>query len=204
MSGNTVLVKREDRICTLILNRPKIMNALNGEMVGELQEALNRIESDREIRVVVLEGAGKNFSSGADMALLDEEISAPGWLEGMKTIGRLIRTLRQMPQPIVVKLRGVAVGGGANLALAGDFVIAADNARFCEVFVNIGVILDVGGTYFLPRLVGLAKARELALLGEVIDGKEPIRAREPKPIIVVRADKNTAFPVYRYTVSRSF
>jgi 2-(1,2-epoxy-1,2-dihydrophenyl)acetyl-CoA isomerase len=76
-----------------------------------------------------------------------------------------------MPQPVVTQLKGVAVGGGANLALTGDFVIAAENARFCEIFVNIGLIMDYGGTYLLPRLVGLAKARELAMLGNEIDGK---------------------------------
>jgi enoyl-CoA hydratase/carnithine racemase len=82
-----------------------------------------------------------------------------------------VRTLREIPQPVIAMLKGVAVGGGANLALAGDFVIAADNARFCEIFVNIGLVLDYGGTYFLPRLVGLTKARELAMLGNEIDGK---------------------------------
>jgi 2-(1,2-epoxy-1,2-dihydrophenyl)acetyl-CoA isomerase len=89
----------------------------------------------------------------------------------MKGVGKIVRTLREMPQPVIAMLKGVAVGGGANLALAGDFVIAADNARFCEIFVNIGLILDYGGTYFLPRLVGHTKARELAMLGNEIDGK---------------------------------
>jgi 2-(1,2-epoxy-1,2-dihydrophenyl)acetyl-CoA isomerase len=76
-----------------------------------------------------------------------------------------------MPQPVIAKVRGVAVGAGANLALAADFVLAAEEARFCQIFVNIGVIPDAGGTYFLPRLVGLARARELALLGEMVDAK---------------------------------
>jgi 2-(1,2-epoxy-1,2-dihydrophenyl)acetyl-CoA isomerase len=89
----------------------------------------------------------------------------------MKRVGRIVGTIREMPQPVIIELKGVAVGGGANLALAGDFVVAADNARFCEIFINIGVILDFGGTYFLPRLVGLARARQLAMLGDEIDGK---------------------------------
>lgn len=79
--------------------------------------------------------------------------------------------MRELPQPIICKVRGVAYGVGANLALAGDFAICSHSARFCETFVNIGVIMDGGGTYFLPRLVGPAKAREIALLGEEIDGK---------------------------------
>ncbi len=171
MSDRKVLIQKKDRICTLVLNRPKVMNAWDAELIYELKDAIDRATSDEEIRVVVLEGAGGNFSSGADMALLNEELSAPERLKGMKQLGRFIRTLREMPKPIIAKVRGVAVGAGANLALAADFVLAASDAKFCEVFVNIGAILDAGGTYFLPRLVGLAKARELALLGEVIEGK---------------------------------
>lgn len=171
MSERTVLIQKKDRICTLVLNRPKVMNALNQEMIRELQEALDSVASDEAIRVVIVQGAGGNFSSGADISLFTANLTAPAWLRGMKEFGRLIRTMRELPKPIVTKVRGVAIGGGANLALAGDFVVASDDMRFCEVFVNIGVILDGGGTYFLPRLVGQAKARELALLGEVIDGK---------------------------------
>jgi len=171
MSEKKVLVQEKEGICTLVLNRPEVMNAWNGELVYELGAAVDRVASDEEIKVVVLEGAGGNFCSGADMALLNEKRSAPERLKTMKGLGRLMRTLREMTQPVIAKVRGVAVGAGANLALAADFVLAASDARFCEIFVNIGVILDAGGTYFLPRLVGLAKARELALLGEVVDGK---------------------------------
>jgi 2-(1,2-epoxy-1,2-dihydrophenyl)acetyl-CoA isomerase len=89
----------------------------------------------------------------------------------MKGVGQIVKTLRSMPQPVISMLKGVAVGGGANLALAADFVIAAENARFCEIFINIGAVMDYGGHYFLPRLVGPAKARELAMLGNEIDGK---------------------------------
>ena len=86
-------------------------------------------------------------------------------------VSQIVRTIREIPQPVITMLRGVAVGAGSNLALASDFVIAADSARFCEIFINIGAIVDYGGHYFLPRLVGLAKARELAMLGNEIDGR---------------------------------
>ncbi len=172
MSGKTVLVEKKERICTLTLNRPKTLNALNQDMISELESVLFQLIRDTEIRVVVLQGAEDNFCSGADMSLFMSDLPAPEWMDGMKTLGRIIGIIRSMPQPIVVKLKGAAIGGGANLALAGDFVIAAHNAKFCENFVNIGLVLDAGGTYFLPRLVGLVKARELALLGDRISGKD--------------------------------
>lgn len=171
MLSNVLLRQKHDGIYNLKMNRPRFMNAIIPDMIQQLQEVLGELSSDRETRVVILEGAEGNFSAGADMSLLKEEIGALDRFKAMKYLGRLIRSMRELPQPIVCKVRGVAYGGGANLALAGDFVLASHSARFCEVFVNIGVILDGGGHYFLPRLVGLAKARELAFLEEEIDGK---------------------------------
>ena len=170
MSAKTVLVHKQNKIATLVLNRPQVMNAINPEMIKALQEALDQIETDEGIHVVVIKGAGHNFCSGADVSLFAESLSSVEWLEGMKRVGHTVQRLREIPQPVITMLRGVAVGGGANLALAGDFVLAADNARFSEIFINIGLILDYGGTYILPRLVGLARARELAMLGNEIDG----------------------------------
>jgi enoyl-CoA hydratase/carnithine racemase len=171
MSDKTVLIERDGEICTVTLNRPKIMNAFNGAMGAGLFKALGKIAVDREIRVVILQGAGAHFSSGADMHLLDQKVEAYPRLQMMKDLSRIIIAMRELPQPIISKVRGVAYGVGSNLALAGDFVIAADDARICEVFVNIGVIMDGGGHYFLPRLIGPAKARELAMLGEEINGR---------------------------------
>jgi len=171
MSPNTVSIIKKENIGTLVLNRPEVMNALNAEMIMALGAGIDQIASDENIKVVVVKGSGQHFSSGADMNLLDQEISPAQWLEDMRLFGRVIKRLREIPQPVVTLLRGVAAGGGANLALAGDFVVAADDARFIEIFVHIGLVLDGGGTYFLPRLVGLTRARELALLGNEIDGK---------------------------------
>jgi enoyl-CoA hydratase/carnithine racemase len=171
MSTKPVFFEKKDRIATLVLNRPEVMNAMSKNMILNLHDAVNEIAADDDVHVVVLKGAGDHFSSGADISLFSESIAPHDWLVAMKGVGRIVKTLREMPQPVVTLLKGVAVGGGANLALAGDFVIAAENARFCEIFVNIGLIMDYGGTYFLPRLVGLAKARELAMLGNEIDGK---------------------------------
>ena len=171
MSSKIVLMQKEGSICKLTLNRPKIMNAFNGAMGTGLSNAFEKIATDRDVRVVIFQGAGGNFSSGADMHLLHQEAEPPKRLQMMKGLSRLIIAMRELPQPIICKVRGVAYGVGSNLALASDFVIAADDARICEVFINIGVVMDGGGHYFLPRLVGPAKARELAMLGEEIDGR---------------------------------
>jgi 2-(1,2-epoxy-1,2-dihydrophenyl)acetyl-CoA isomerase len=171
MSSNHLLVQKKDKIVTLVLNRPEVLNAMSAEMIQQLHDALINIAKDEHTRVVILKGAGSHFCSGADISLFSETISPYEWLNAMKRVGSIVQTIREMPQPVIAELKGIAVGGGANLALAGDFVVAADDARFCEIFINIGVILDFGGTYFLPRLVGLARARELAMLGDEIDGK---------------------------------
>lgn len=167
-------IKLEDRgaVGMLTLNRPEVMNALNVDVVLELQDALGSLSSNKEIKVVIFQGAGGNFCSGADRTLFLEDHPSPEWLDGMRHFARVVRMLREIPQPIVTKLRGVAFGAGSNLALAGDFVVASHDSRLRENFVHIGAILDSGGTYFLPRLVGLVKARELALLGDEIDGKK--------------------------------
>ncbi|MGD9138505.1 MAG: enoyl-CoA hydratase/isomerase family protein [Desulfobacterales bacterium] len=171
MTTKPVLIEKKDQIATLVLNRPEVMNAMSKDMILNLYDAVIELAADEDIHVVVLKGAGDHFCSGADISLFSESIASQDWLVAMKGLGQIVKTLREMPQPVVTQLKGVAVGGGANLALTGDFVIAAENARFCEIFVNIGLIMDYGGTYLLPRLVGLAKARELAMLGNEIDGK---------------------------------
>jgi len=167
-----VCVDTKNGVCTITMTRPHVMNALNDPMINAMQVALDKVGEDQNIHAVVLEGGGENFSSGADMSLLQEELAAPDWIPIMRRLGRLIRTVREIPQPVIAKVRGVAVGGGANLALSADFVVAAHKARFGQVFVNLGVGLDAGGTYFLPRLAGMVKAREFALLGKMISGKE--------------------------------
>jgi 2-(1,2-epoxy-1,2-dihydrophenyl)acetyl-CoA isomerase len=168
----TVTLDVKDRIAAITLNRPRIMNAFNQQMIRELQDILDHIQANTEINVVILEGAGGNFSSGADLSARSQSLSAADLHNFMKSFGKWIQTIRELRQPVITKVRGLAVGGGANLALSGDFVVAAYQARFLQVFIHIGLIPDCGGTYFLPRLVGLAKARELAMLGEEINGED--------------------------------
>ena len=171
MSSNHLLFEKNDNIATITLNRPRIMNAMSAEMTAGLYDTVMQLRSDKDTRIVIFKGAGEHFCSGADINLFDENTTSQEWLEAMQMVSQIVRTIREIPQPVITALRGAAYGAGANLALAADFVVAADDAKFCEIFVHIGAVLDAGGTYFLPRLVGLAKARELALLGNEIDGK---------------------------------
>jgi len=166
--STVITVDKKKGICHILLNRPRCLNAVNDELRTRLYEALKEIAVDRETKVLIIEGAGEHFSSGADVNLFNQEVSL--WRIRMKEVSKIIILMREMPQIIICKVRGVAYGVAANLALACDFVVASETMRFCEVFSNIGLIPDGGGHYFLPRIVGLAKAMELALLGEEIDG----------------------------------
>ncbi len=173
MSEKHVLVSRESGLATITINRPGVMNALTALTISSLLAIVEELGAEPDIRVVLLEGAGGNFSTGADMSLLSASADPSQSFQFMKnTAGRLILALKKIPQPVVCKVRGNVYGYGFRLALAGDFVIAAEEARFCEAFVNLGISLDGGASYFLPRLAGMAKAKELALLGDVISGRE--------------------------------
>ncbi|MGO9136074.1 MAG: enoyl-CoA hydratase/isomerase family protein [Syntrophales bacterium] len=171
MTEGKIIIRKTERVCSLTMNCPSKMNALDQDMIKSLQAAFDGIDADGETRVVILEGAGGNFCSGADLSLLGSGISATDAYKVMMRIGKMIKKIRELPQPVISKVRGVAYGGGANLALAGDFVVASHGARISQSFVNIGITLDCGGTYFLPRLIGMAQARALALLGEECDGR---------------------------------
>jgi enoyl-CoA hydratase/2-(1,2-epoxy-1,2-dihydrophenyl)acetyl-CoA isomerase len=172
MKEELILLQKEEHICTLTMNRPDVLNAINRDMILNFESAIDKIENDKTVRVIILTGAGKNFSSGADLKLLADATYTPDTLNILRRLRKIILRLRELSQPVIVKVKGVAYGFGANLALVGDFVVAENNARFCEVFVKINAMIDGGGIYFLPRLVGMAKARELAMLGEEISGQK--------------------------------
>lgn len=155
-------------VATITLNRPDVYNALNDEITYELQDALKAVAKDAAVRVVVLTGAGKAFCSGQD---LKASAATPNrsFQESLhKRYNPIIRAMRQLPKPIVCRLNGVAAGAGCSLALACDVIVAAEEAVLTEVFINIGLVPDSGSSYFLPRLVGMAKAFELCTLGSKV------------------------------------
>jgi 2-(1,2-epoxy-1,2-dihydrophenyl)acetyl-CoA isomerase len=160
-----ILVERGGGVVTMTLNQPAKKNAINDRMWAALAEALDGIEASETDRVLVLRGAGENFSSGADLTNRD---SREHPLLRMRHIGDVAVRLHTLSIPAVAAVDGVAVGAGLNIALGCDLVVATDRARFSEIFARRGLSLDVGGSWLLPRLVGLRKAKELALLAEII------------------------------------
>jgi 2-(1,2-epoxy-1,2-dihydrophenyl)acetyl-CoA isomerase len=163
----TILYEANDGIATITLNRPQAYNAFTARMHAELIGALRQAERDAEVRCIVLTGAGKAFCSGQDL----KEI-APDDAFGKLVRERynpLVLKLRALPKPIVAAVNGVAAGAGWSLALACDFRVAVDTARFVAAFVNVGLVPDTGMSYFLPRLIGPARAMELCMTGGSLD-----------------------------------
>jgi len=169
MDYEHILFSSEGGIARLTLNRPERMNSFNDAMHAEVRNALDRVKGDGSLRVLLLTGSGRGFCAGQD---LGDRTVAPGAepVDLGASIERnyrpLVLALRRLPLPVVCAVNGVAAGAGANIALACDIVIAAKSASFIQAFSKIGLIPDSGGTYFLPRLVGTARAMGLAMLGE--------------------------------------
>lgn len=163
----TVLYTLEDGIATVTLNRPQVYNAFNRQMHAELGAALDQAERDPAARAVVLAGTGKAFCSGQDLKDLPEGTSLLQVVRDM--YNPLVLKLRRMPKPVLAAVNGVAAGAGMSLALACDFRVALDTARFVAAFANVGLVPDCGMTYLLPRLIGQARAVELCMLGGTID-----------------------------------
>ena len=174
----SVLVSVEAGVETITLNRPEKLNALNPEMHQLLRAALERAAVEPEIRVVVLTGAGRGFCTGQDLAERDVSAGAAP-IDLSVSLGShynpLVRRLRALPKPIICAVNGVAAGAGANIALACDLVIAARSASFIQAFSKIGLMPDAGGSYFLPRLIGTARAMGLALLAEKLDAEQAVQ-----------------------------
>jgi 2-(1,2-epoxy-1,2-dihydrophenyl)acetyl-CoA isomerase len=167
----TVDISRsDDAIVTVVLDRPRRKNAMDPTMFRELRQAFRDIASDPSIRVVVITGAEGEFCSGADLAdvgAVDMHV-----LPWMRQVGECCAALHAIPQPVIAKVVGVAAGAGANLALGCDLIVASDDARFSEIFARRGLSIDFGGSWVLPRLVGLHRAKELALLADIISAEE--------------------------------
>src|SRR5262252_8684868 len=176
MGYQSLLVDRVDSVATLTMSRPEARNALDIRMREELVEALDEIERDPAMRVVILTGAGGHFSAGGDVKTMAvRRHTASEGRERVELLNRFVLRLFNFPKPTIAMVDGFAVGAGCNIALGCDMIIASDRAKFGEVFIKIGLVPDGGGTWLLQRLVGLAKAKEMVLTGEIIDAAEAFR-----------------------------
>jgi 2-(1,2-epoxy-1,2-dihydrophenyl)acetyl-CoA isomerase len=171
--SNSILLKIENKIAFITLNRPEVFNSFNREMALSLQNILDDCESNDEVRAIVLSGNGKAFCAGQDL----KEVTSPELNPGFKKIleehyNPIITRIRSIKKPIIGAVNGVAAGAGANIALACDVVVAHEKVSFIQAFSLIGLIPDSAGTYFLPRLIGFQKAQALAMLGDKISAED--------------------------------
>jgi 2-(1,2-epoxy-1,2-dihydrophenyl)acetyl-CoA isomerase len=170
-----VLTACEAGVLTLTLNRPEVLNGLTDEVLDGVAAGCHDAAGDDAVRVVVITGAGRGFCSGQDLrsGFGAGDADVRGHLHGHYI--PMIRAIRDLEKPVIASVNGVAAGAGMSLALAADFRVAGESATFIQAFVRIGLVPDAGSSYFLPRLVGTAKALELAMLGETIDSAEALR-----------------------------
>jgi 2-(1,2-epoxy-1,2-dihydrophenyl)acetyl-CoA isomerase len=175
VSTETILLETSDHVATITLNQPETLNALTYDMVGRLQEIICQIADDREVRAVLLTGAGRGFCSGANLFGGTGQTLSGGGMgvrAGVMAMNQVLADIAEMEKPWLAAINGPAVGGGCSLSLVCDLALAAESAYLSLGYVNIGMVLDMGSTYLLPRLVGLRKASELAFFGERIYGPE--------------------------------
>jgi enoyl-CoA hydratase len=176
--NDVLTVRIEDRVALLTLNRPEKLNAMNNEMLAAIMATLDEIEPDKEVRAVIITGAGRAFSAGADIAAFQRHIEA-GPAEAvarfMRPGHRMTRRVESFPKPVIAAVNGLAYGGGCELVEAAHLALAADTAHFCKSEINIGIIPTFGGTQRLPRNVGRKAATELILTGRTFDAAEAAR-----------------------------
>jgi len=171
----TLLVERAGGIATITMNRPEARNALDMTMRREMLAVLDELEADPTSRVVVLTGAGGHFCSGGDVKTMRQRHTAAEGRGRVEMLNRMVLRLVHYPLPTIAMVDGYAVGAGSNLALCCDLIVASDRAKFGELFCKIGLAVDGGGTWLLPRVVGMARAKELVLTGDVLDAAEAAR-----------------------------
>ncbi len=170
---SSIILKIEDSIAFITLNRPEVFNSFNREMALLMQDTLDQCAKDDNIRAIVITGSGKAFCAGQDL----KEVTTPELNPGFRKIleehyNPIVERIRNIEKPVIAAVNGVAAGAGANIALACDIVVASENAAFIQAFSKIGLVPDSAGTFFLPRLIGFQKASALMMLGDKVGAQE--------------------------------
>src|SRR5215217_6375425 len=176
MSFEHIKYEVEQGVAVITLNRPDVLNSFNRAMATEVRQAFSSTIGNTEVRAVLLTGAGRAFCAGQDLAeAMPKEGPAPDLGDIVaRGYNPIVRTIRQLDKPVVCAVNGVAAGAGANLAFACDFVVAASEASFIQSFTKIGLVPDTGGTFFLPRTIGMARATALMMLGTKVTATEAV------------------------------
>ena len=214
--------EREDGISIITFNRPYRLNAINFQFVEDLQDYLNKLENNLNIRVVILTGEGRTFCSGLDLKegqvifneKVPENIQKFKYLHltdkikratiVQKVISQLMVQLRRIPQPIIAAIRGSAYGGGLSLALASDIRIAGESAEFCNAYIKIGLSgADCGSSYWLPRLIGFSRAAEFMYTGRIMDAKEADKIGLVSKIVPDKEILNEALNIAKQILNKS-
>lgn len=210
----TILLERDGAVATLTLNRPDRLNAMYTRLFEEFSEAFALIRAEESLRAVVITGAGRAFCAGGDIKLDVSQVQEWGprtTLYENEIAHRMIRDIRELPRPVIARVNGPAVGGGCDLALACDIVIASTEASFGEFWVRRGLVTGMGGAQMLPWLVGAHKAKELLFTGDKIDGEEAARIGlvnrtvDPEQLdeeVRVMADRLAAMPTMAIGVAK--
>lgn len=174
MTYQHIVCESAEGVTTITLNRPEVLNSFTTAMAQELLAALATADVDPRVRVVILTGAGRGFCAGQDLAEVSAGAGKDLAAHVRATYNPIVRAIRQLEKPVVCAANGVAAGAGANLALCCDFVLAASNASFIQAFSRIGLVPDTGGTFFLPRLVGMARATAMMMLAEKVTAAQAL------------------------------
>ena len=174
MAYQTLIVEVEDKIALVRLNRPEAMNALNGQLIGELAEALGALDVDDKVRCIILTGSEKAFAAGADIKEMAQKTFVDVSDEDL--FGADIDRIARTRTPVIAAVSGYALGGGCELAMMCDFIIAAENAKFGQPEINLGVVAGIGGTQRLTRFIGKSKAMDMNLTGRFMDAAEAERS----------------------------
>ncbi|MBF7084313.1 enoyl-CoA hydratase [Desulfallas sp. Bu1-1] len=175
MTDAVLMEKLEDGVCRIVLNQPDSLNTLSDAMVEGLKLAFEQAAADSKVKVVVLTGAGRAFCAGGDLNIIDGSMGLMAAREYVFKVAELTRLIFHIEKPVIAAINGFSMGGGLVIALAADILIASSAAKFGLAFVNVGLIPDIGGTYLVPRAIGIQKAKELVFTGQMIDAYEAER-----------------------------
>lgn len=174
MAYETLIYEKTDGIGIVTINRPDKMNTMTMQFIIEYGQVVDEIAADKDVRVVVLKANGRAFSAGGDFELLKELSPASKGRASIRDLGSTITKISEMGKPWIAAVDGAAAGGGANLALSCDFVIASEKAKFGQAFINIGLVPDTGGMWSLAKHVGVTRAKELAMTGRLVGADEAL------------------------------